>query len=322
VLSLSDIVNVKVGIGRGVFEAPGATVIGGKKPSFNLEILKLFANGEQGFWYDPSDMGMMFQDAAGTVPVTAVGQAVGLIRDKSGRNNHARQTTSAARPIFRQKPILGSELLVNGDFSNGTTGWTANNATLNNVNGELEIVSTGTGPRAQQPITLVVGKRYLLRFKLRRGTAPNASQVRFGTSAGVSDILSTSSLSDVYREIEFTANSSSAVLTIGYGETATGQTSYWDNISIRELLGYLTDQNYIEYDGVDDKLITTLPAQLTGCTVIRSVPNVGTQILTNQTIPATYEGKTDHCGLIVINRALTPSETSAITTEFNKRAGV
>lgn len=110
-LSLSDIVNVKVGIGRGVFEAPGATVIGGKKPSFNLEILKLFANGEQGFWYDPNDLSTMFQDAAGTVPVTAVGQPVGLIRDKSGRNNHARQTTSAARPILRQNATTGAYYL-------------------------------------------------------------------------------------------------------------------------------------------------------------------------------------------------------------------
>lgn len=110
-LSLSDIVNVKVGIGRGVFEAPGATVIGGKKPSFNLEILKLFANGEQGFWYDPNDMGTMYQDAAGTVPVTAVGQPVGLIRDKSGRNNHAYQTTSASRPILRQNTTTGAYYL-------------------------------------------------------------------------------------------------------------------------------------------------------------------------------------------------------------------
>lgn len=110
-LSLSDIVNVKVGIGRGVFEAPGATVIGGKKPSFNLEILKLFANGEQGFWYDPNDLSTMFQDAAGTVPVTAVGQAVGLIKDKSGRGNHASQTTSASRPILRQNAVTGAYYL-------------------------------------------------------------------------------------------------------------------------------------------------------------------------------------------------------------------
>lgn len=44
---------------------------------------QLFAQGEQGAWYDPSDLSTMFQDAAGTTPVTAVGQAVGLILDKS-----------------------------------------------------------------------------------------------------------------------------------------------------------------------------------------------------------------------------------------------
>ena len=46
-------------------------------------IRKLFANGEQGFFYDPNDLSTMFQDAAGTVPVTGVGQPVGLMLDKS-----------------------------------------------------------------------------------------------------------------------------------------------------------------------------------------------------------------------------------------------
>ena len=43
----------------------------------------LFVNGEQGFWYDPSDLSTLFQDSAGTTPVTAVEQPVGLILDKS-----------------------------------------------------------------------------------------------------------------------------------------------------------------------------------------------------------------------------------------------
>lgn len=62
----------------------------------------LFAAGEQGAWYDPSDFSTMFQDAAGSVPVTAVGQAVGRILDKSGRGNHATQTTSTKRPVLQQ----------------------------------------------------------------------------------------------------------------------------------------------------------------------------------------------------------------------------
>ena len=43
----------------------------------------LFAASEPGAWYDPSDMSTLFQDSAGTVPVTAVEQLVGLILDKS-----------------------------------------------------------------------------------------------------------------------------------------------------------------------------------------------------------------------------------------------
>jgi hypothetical protein len=62
----------------------------------------LFASGEQGAWYDPSDFSTMFQDSAGTTPVTAAGQTVGRINDKSGRNNHASQTTASARPVLRQ----------------------------------------------------------------------------------------------------------------------------------------------------------------------------------------------------------------------------
>lgn len=61
----------------------------------------LFASGEQGVWYDPSDFSTMFQDSAGTIPVTAVGQPVGRILDKSGRGNHATQSTTTSRPILQ-----------------------------------------------------------------------------------------------------------------------------------------------------------------------------------------------------------------------------
>lgn len=63
--------------------------------------LSLFAAGEQGVWYDPSDLSTLFQDSAGTTPVTAAGQPVGRMLDKSGCGNHATQTTDAARRILR-----------------------------------------------------------------------------------------------------------------------------------------------------------------------------------------------------------------------------
>ena len=71
----------------------------------------LFSNGEQGFFYDPNDLSTMYQDAAGTIPVTGAGQAVGLIKDKSGRGNHARQTVSASRPVLQRNATTGAYYL-------------------------------------------------------------------------------------------------------------------------------------------------------------------------------------------------------------------
>jgi hypothetical protein len=77
--------------------------------SFN--VLSLFSSGEQGAWYDPSDFSTMFQDSAGTTPVTAVEQPVGLILDKS------------------KGLALGNELVTNGDFSSDTW-WSKSGTTI------------------------------------------------------------------------------------------------------------------------------------------------------------------------------------------------
>lgn len=63
--------------------------------------LSLFAASEPGFWFDPSDLTTLFQDTAGTTPVTAAGQSVARINDKSGRGNHATQANSLQRPTYQ-----------------------------------------------------------------------------------------------------------------------------------------------------------------------------------------------------------------------------
>jgi len=62
----------------------------------------LFAGGTEGAWYDPSDISTLFQDSAGTTPVTASGQPVGKMLDKSGNGNHATQATSSKRPTYTE----------------------------------------------------------------------------------------------------------------------------------------------------------------------------------------------------------------------------
>lgn len=62
----------------------------------------LFINGEQGAWYDPSDLSTLFQDAEGTIPVTDHGDPVGLMLDKSGNGLSVSQSVAARRPIYRE----------------------------------------------------------------------------------------------------------------------------------------------------------------------------------------------------------------------------
>ena len=68
---------------RGAFWTPSATILSSASKMYDQIVRSIFANGEQGFAYDPNDLNTMFQDAAGTVPVTATGQPVGLMLDKS-----------------------------------------------------------------------------------------------------------------------------------------------------------------------------------------------------------------------------------------------
>lgn len=69
-------------------------------------ILALFSGGKKGVWYDPSDKSTLFQDVAGTVPVTKDGDPIGLMKDKSGNGYHATQSVSAARPLYRTDGAL------------------------------------------------------------------------------------------------------------------------------------------------------------------------------------------------------------------------
>jgi hypothetical protein len=74
----------------------------------------------------------MFQDSAGTIPVTAVEQPVGRILDKSGRNNHASQSTSGSQPILsaRANLLTFSEDFRNTAAAGSSRPWTYANITV------------------------------------------------------------------------------------------------------------------------------------------------------------------------------------------------
>ena len=109
--------------------------------------LSLFLAGEQGAWYDPSDLTTLFQDSAGTTPMSAVGtvadQPVGLMRDKSGRGNHAFQATAGNRPMLSARVNL---LLATATLSTQSVTSLATNYTLSFTGtGTVTLSGTATG---------------------------------------------------------------------------------------------------------------------------------------------------------------------------------
>lgn len=79
-------------------------------------------------FYDPADMASLFQDGAGTVPVTASGQPVGRMLDKSGNGRHFTQNMGGPRPTYIENGGLKylafdgvDDNLYNGNFALGGT---------------------------------------------------------------------------------------------------------------------------------------------------------------------------------------------------------
>ncbi len=83
----------------------------------------LFRAGDKGFWLDPSDITTLSQDAAGTVAVTAFGQPVGRLSDRSGNGLHAVQTIADLRPLYARAPRGGARnLFRNSRFAGFSAG--------------------------------------------------------------------------------------------------------------------------------------------------------------------------------------------------------
>lgn len=216
----------------------------------------LFSAGEQGAWFDPSDLSTMFQDSAGTLPVTADGQPVGLILDKS--NGLA----------------FGPELATNGDFSNGTTGWVPNTGvSLSNVSNQLVQTSTSIGWLSSflHVTGVTPGNTYKISIDVVGGSVSSSRYINVGTNGGGYNIFQTPILSNGTLVCYATA-------TLNYFDIGTecffnniGDTVILDNVSVKLISGnhasqataasrplYKTDGTYhwLQFDGVDDSLIT------------------------------------------------------------------
>ena len=200
-------------------------LLGGSAPTVWLPS-ELFTAGVNGTWYDPSDLNTLFQDAAGTQPVTAVEQPVGLMLDKS------------------KVLVLGSELVTNGDFSNGTTGWTAGpNNTISVVSGQLKCVSSqADGAYFGQSFSVESGKTYKFVYQSVSDGTSQAPGAALGTSLGSenrSGVVADGGYAFGSRTFIYRATANETIWLWFYGGTGKPVGNYIliDNISVRELPG-------------------------------------------------------------------------------------
>lgn len=113
----------------------GSGVISYVKKTLEQEIKSIFSKYATApkAWYDPSDLSTQFQDSAGTAPVTAVGQPVGLTLDKG------------------LGLVRGPELTTNGSFDAGESGWSVRGADATHIvtfsGGALRFQSDTTTPQ-------------------------------------------------------------------------------------------------------------------------------------------------------------------------------
>ena len=122
----------------------------------NQAIVRAIISENNGAWFDPSDLSTLFQDAAGTTPVTAVEQPVGLWLDKSGNGNHATQSITASRPTLTARYNL---LTKTEDFTNAVWGKSSGGT------GAVPVVTDnyGISPNGNQDADRIL-------FALNRGT--------------------------------------------------------------------------------------------------------------------------------------------------------
>lgn len=84
-------------------------------------IKRVFDSGVTGLWYDLSDFSRLFQDAAGTIPVTAVGQTVARINARVGEGRYIIQSAAGKQARLQQDPVTKAYYLLSDGIDDGCT---------------------------------------------------------------------------------------------------------------------------------------------------------------------------------------------------------
>ena len=180
---------------------------------------QLFSASEPGVWYDPSDLTTLFQDSAGTTPVTAPAQPVGLMLSKD------------------KGLVIGPEFVTNGDFSGGTTGWTAASSATLSVNGGSLVITNGATAfgYAFQAVTTVIGRYYSVSFSITGGSSTGSLFI--GTTSGGFENYNSPNRGVGTYQVVFLATATTTYFRLGISVNTSGATVNFDNISVKSFAG-------------------------------------------------------------------------------------
>lgn len=281
---------------------------------------QLFANGENGAWYEPKDYSTLFQTSAGASPVTNAEQPVGLMLDK------------------RNDSVNSGELLSNGSFANGTTGWirSGSGSSWSVTDGILTLSATSFSA-TYQTFPATIGATYFIRIVAKGGSV--SASVLIGSTAGGTDLANSgtslgSPSSDV--QIQYRVVATTTLISVKVGTFAAGSTS-WANISAWSIAGNHASQSTLTarptaknnparlfFDADPDSLTINFATSPGVSTVAYGVSggdpviNTGVNISgTTYALNPTNTGSNLN-GLVIVNRALTATETAKLTAYLRR----
>lgn len=267
---------------------------------------ELFKSGEVGAWYDPSDLATLFQDAEGTAPVTAAGQPVGLILDKS------------------KGLVLGGSESVTGWQNGGFSTFTPNGSSITLASAAY------AGASATLTGTRVSGRTYRVEVSV---TAISGT-IRIGIGDAGNLLSNAAFVNTVGSKVFYFQSAITTAAGLNF-EASSGGSIAATVLSVQELPGnhakqataalkplYQSDAPRLVFDGGDDVQPVAFPSSLgSSCTIAQSVPGDGASTMTGQTVGVSYTINQTHSGLVIVNRALTGEEQTQLTNYLYSKAG-
>ena len=156
--------------------------------------------------------------------------------EKATPFNHVVKHNSSTAGNATMTGSYGPELVTNGDFSDGTTGWTTN-GDVRVLSGQILVRNNTAGiSDIRQTVSVTSGKLYEISFNFVDKHQGNIrvsiddSSYQYTGDVLVENISSTGRYS-----FTFVATSSNAYIRLMTNSTTNGHSTTWDNISVREV---------------------------------------------------------------------------------------